>query len=292
MINKTKVRRSFTNEEDRHLRKLVRKFGSKNKWNEISALMKTRDPRQCRDRWNYYLSPKNNDEKWTEEEDKLLFDLYEQRGRKWATFKPFFNGRTTVNIKSRWYFLNRNKHTSEDADNTNIPNSKKNKTNINSQKNSDPPKNIVTNNEKLQTQIFQPQPQNIQQNQMNFTSLHQIKSGQPIFISLNNQFLFNLNQNQDHANNSYNSFGNASINLNNNQNFFSNINQNIMHNANSFRPSIDNDSFDMVENFNNNYSPKLNEESLPNKKDDILDFDVNFEDFDEFINSLFSVNAH
>lgn len=263
MINKTKVRRSFTIEEDRHLRKLVRKFGSKNKWNEISALMKTRDPRQCRDRWNYYLSPKNNADKWTEEEDKLLFDLYEQRGRKWATFKPFFNGRTTVNIKSRWYFLNRNKNINENNINNNS---------VENNLNTITAHNITINKDGAPKQM-KPQP-----NKVNFPSLHHFESGQSNFISsFNNQFLLNFNQPQDALNNPQNNLFYPAQNMN-----FP-INQNI-YNPNLMKYPNEN-SFDMTE--DKNY-----DESSPNQKNNIFDFDVNIDDFDEFINSLFAVNEH
>lgn len=312
MMSKAKVRRSFTNEEDRHLRKLVRKFGSKNKWNEISALMKTRDPRQCRDRWNYYLSPKNNADKWTEEEDRLLFDLYEQRGRKWATFKPYFNGRTTVNIKSRWYFLNRNKGNNENAE----KNAKSSDPNINLYNNISfensifPNSNIISdqiqnisNNDEIKTQMLKNQLQKSNPIPINYTSPHQIESGQPLFISsTNNQIFWNYNQTQNQVSNINNNIcGNSPNNFNNIQNsFFPIRDQKICNNqSNNFFSSYSLASsdenlyaFDNSQDFNNNEFPKENDESSPNKKNNILDFEVNIDDFDEFINSLFSVNEN
>ena len=106
MSGKQKSRRSFTIEEDQNLTKLVEKYGDKCNWKKIAQKMPNRDARQCRDRWNHYLSPYNNSSDWKIEEDQLLMKLYDENGRKWSSFKSQFPGRTAVNIKSRWYKLN------------------------------------------------------------------------------------------------------------------------------------------------------------------------------------------
>ncbi|OHT09127.1 hypothetical protein TRFO_22139 [Tritrichomonas foetus] len=107
MKSLAKSRHSFSKEEDESLIKLVARYGEKGKWNQISKLIPNRDSRQCRDRWHHYLSPLNNSDEWTDAEDQKLLTLYFQHGRKWAAFKLYFPGRTAVNIKSRWYKLNR-----------------------------------------------------------------------------------------------------------------------------------------------------------------------------------------
>ncbi|OHS95436.1 Myb-like DNA-binding domain containing protein [Tritrichomonas foetus] len=107
MYTKTQRRKPFTHDEDTKLIDLVKEYGDKENWDVISKEMKKRDRRQCRDRWRYYLSPDNNIDKWTREEDKLLLKLVGEDGRKWATFKHCFPGRTAVNVKNRWYHLNR-----------------------------------------------------------------------------------------------------------------------------------------------------------------------------------------
>jgi hypothetical protein len=65
-----KKRCRFTAEEDHFLRTLVNFFGGK--WTHISALMKNRTARQCKERWEYFLSPWNNYGEWSKEEDELL----------------------------------------------------------------------------------------------------------------------------------------------------------------------------------------------------------------------------
>ena len=122
MQNKTsKNRKPFSEDEDQKLKKLVKKYGEKSNWKIIASMMHGRDSRQCRDRWNHYLAPNNNSTEWSPEEDEMLMNLYFKNGRKWALFKIYFPGRTAVNIKSRWYRLNRhmslyqNKKTQEDS---------------------------------------------------------------------------------------------------------------------------------------------------------------------------------
>lgn len=112
MTGKQKSRHSFTPEEDQNLIKLVEKYGEKSNWKKIAQKMPNRDARQCRDRWNHYLSPNNNSSDWKQEEDQLLMKLFNENGRKWSSFKSYFPRRTAVNIKSRWYKLNQEKNNS------------------------------------------------------------------------------------------------------------------------------------------------------------------------------------
>ena len=103
-----KKRYAFTPEEDDRLRELVEKHGENN-WFHIASKMPKRDTRQCRERWFNYLSPKVINGTWTEEEDKFLAEKVSQFGRKWKAIEPFFPGRTDINIKNRWNFLQKKK---------------------------------------------------------------------------------------------------------------------------------------------------------------------------------------
>ena len=53
---KTHPRAKFTKEEDEMLKNLVENFGDNN-WQVISSKMPGRNSRQCRERWQNYLSP-------------------------------------------------------------------------------------------------------------------------------------------------------------------------------------------------------------------------------------------
>ena len=105
---KHKRRSAFTPEEDDRLRELVGKHGENN-WFHIASKMPKRDTRQCRERWFNYLSPKVINGVWTQPEDDLLAEKVAIFGRKWKSIEPFFPGRTDINIKNRWNFLQKRK---------------------------------------------------------------------------------------------------------------------------------------------------------------------------------------
>lgn len=101
-------KQKFTPEEDKKLLELIKTYGLFD-WESISDEMPNRTPRQCRDRWNYYLNPDVRTNEWTEEEDKLLLKKYEKYGPKWSKIAQFFDNRTDVNIKNHYIVLERRK---------------------------------------------------------------------------------------------------------------------------------------------------------------------------------------
>lgn len=103
-----RVRRSFTKEEDEKLIGLVKCYGEKNCWREIADRMPNRNTKQCRERYFNYLSPNINNSPWTEKEDKLLEEKYEEYGSKWSFLKKFFKERSYINIRNRFIYLKRN----------------------------------------------------------------------------------------------------------------------------------------------------------------------------------------
>lgn len=109
----------FSSIEDKKLRFLVCEYGEEN-WKIISKNMKNRNTRQCRERWNNYLSPKINNFPWSEEEDKLLEKLYHMYGPKWSSIAKNFDGRTYITIKNRFLLLQRRKTKEKDQDSNNI----------------------------------------------------------------------------------------------------------------------------------------------------------------------------
>jgi hypothetical protein len=102
------ARRQFSEQEDMMIRELVAEVGEDD-WPAISEHFQGRTPRQCKERWNHYLSPQVIHDKWSVEEDDLLNELVNQRGKKWKAFEHFFSGRTDINLKNRYNVLIRRK---------------------------------------------------------------------------------------------------------------------------------------------------------------------------------------
>ncbi|OHT17131.1 Myb-like DNA-binding domain containing protein [Tritrichomonas foetus] len=98
-------RHKFSPEEDQKLKDLVAELGESN-WNEVSARLGTRTPRQCRERFRNYLSPNLSNDPWTVEDDEKLKAMYVEYGPKWALIATFFPSRSDVNIKNHWAQMN------------------------------------------------------------------------------------------------------------------------------------------------------------------------------------------
>ena len=96
----------FTSVEDVMLREAVKKHGT-NDWKVVAKELPGRNPRQCKDRWQGYLSPDISNEPWTQYEDEMLVEKYKEFGPKWKYISTFFKNRTDINIKNRWQFRQR-----------------------------------------------------------------------------------------------------------------------------------------------------------------------------------------
>lgn len=96
----------WTAVEDKMLKNLVSKM-SKPNWVSISSQIPNRNPRQCQERWEYYLSPNVNNSPWTPQEDTLLMQKYKEFGSKWTIIAKFFFNRTNTNVKNRYLALTR-----------------------------------------------------------------------------------------------------------------------------------------------------------------------------------------
>lgn len=97
----TRCRKKFLPEEDHRLRELVQKYGT-NAWESVASEMPDRNVRQCRERWKHYLSSEQMNTPWTPEEDRILFEKIQELGPKWTKLTQYFNGRTDIQIKTRW----------------------------------------------------------------------------------------------------------------------------------------------------------------------------------------------
>lgn len=100
-------RAKFTPQEDAKLRKLVNDYGSHPNWRSISAKMKTRTPRQCRERFQNYLNPNIKVNNWTEEENQIILDKYKEFGNQWNKISQFIEGRTGNAVRNQFQLLTR-----------------------------------------------------------------------------------------------------------------------------------------------------------------------------------------
>ncbi|OHT10204.1 hypothetical protein TRFO_20588 [Tritrichomonas foetus] len=97
-----KRRRLFTCQEDKLLISLVERHGV-NSWIKIAEMIPGRTSRQCKERYNTYLSPDVNNSPWSESEDELLLAKVIEIGKKWAEISRCFNGRTANSVKNRYH---------------------------------------------------------------------------------------------------------------------------------------------------------------------------------------------
>jgi hypothetical protein len=94
-------RQKFSVQEDEQLRALVNELGI-DSWTEVASRLGTRSARQCRERFKNYLSPNLRNGQWSEEEDRLLAEKFNEFGAKWSIIVGFFPSRSEVNLKNRW----------------------------------------------------------------------------------------------------------------------------------------------------------------------------------------------
>ena len=104
-------KKKFTEDEDNIIRIMVEQ--KKFSWKQIARCLNKRSPRQCRERWNHYLSKNIDSTEWTAEEDELLLSLYKEYGPKWTKIADNIKGRTSVNVKNRYALLTRHKKKEE-----------------------------------------------------------------------------------------------------------------------------------------------------------------------------------
>ena len=108
----------WDNVEDQLLKMLVSQQNCQEHqidWSTISKNMPNRSVRQCKERWEKYLSPSVNNGPWSKEDDALLLKKYEEFGSRWSTIATFFTGRSNTNVKNRWLMLDREKKRNQDT---------------------------------------------------------------------------------------------------------------------------------------------------------------------------------
>jgi hypothetical protein len=101
---KSKLRKKFTAEEDDLIRELVARCDDPRyaPWPEIAAQVPDRTPRQVRERFQHYLSPRVAGGPWSRDEDDRLRRLHAQFGSNWAAIAALMPGRANTAVKNRW----------------------------------------------------------------------------------------------------------------------------------------------------------------------------------------------
>lgn len=96
--------------EDQQLRDLVAKHGTQ-QWALIATEMRTRNGKQCRERWRNHLRPELNKGDWSAQEDIDIWNHVQEMGTKWAQIsEQYMPSRTDNDIKNRWNSIIRKSH--------------------------------------------------------------------------------------------------------------------------------------------------------------------------------------
>ena len=102
-------RSKWTKHEDDKLKSIIINQKDKLEWEIISDKMKKinikKSSKQCRERWFHQLDPNLKKDKWSDEENTILFDLHKKLGSKWKEIAEFFKGRTDNCIKNQFFSL-------------------------------------------------------------------------------------------------------------------------------------------------------------------------------------------
>ncbi|CAD8047196.1 unnamed protein product [Paramecium primaurelia] len=99
--NRIKIRKPWTEEEDRQVLRLIQKFGKN--WKRIENEMNGRTGKQIRERFINKLDKAINHDPYDEKEDEDIYQLYISLGPKWSEISKQLKGRPENSVKNRFY---------------------------------------------------------------------------------------------------------------------------------------------------------------------------------------------
>ncbi|CAD8047391.1 unnamed protein product [Paramecium sonneborni] len=99
--NRIKMRKQWTEEEDRQVLRLIQKFGKN--WKRIENEMNGRTGKQIRERFINKLDKTINHDPFDEKEDEEIYQLYISLGPRWSEISKNLKGRPENSVKNRFY---------------------------------------------------------------------------------------------------------------------------------------------------------------------------------------------
>ena len=188
---------TWKKEEDSLILHLINIYG--NSWSKISKIIKTRNGKQIRDRYNNVLNPNINKNKFTDEEDDLILSLYEKFGTKWSKFISYFKNRTSDMIKNRFHSTLKKKY-----ENNNLKINIVNNNNNNNENNENIKNNNNNNNNNIIKGSLSTDTSSSNNNNKEFSTI--IKLSYPpssLPIKLEKEERKNFEQNNNNHNNTF-----------------------------------------------------------------------------------------
>jgi hypothetical protein len=102
VLDPSLLKGSWTRTEDEAIIKFVAQNGTKS-WAKLSELLPGRIGKQCRERWFNALDPSLNRGPWTPQEDRILMQLHQRFGNRWAKIGGLMPTRSQNALKNRWH---------------------------------------------------------------------------------------------------------------------------------------------------------------------------------------------